>query len=163
MQIFERWGLRLQTPVPPTAGGFAQNPQTHWPPAAWGSAPKPPTHSPPPLRISGYAPGFNAASFFFVSPKFMICVRHTYRNIARDRNYNYNLFTNFPWPGNSEGTFRSLSHAATCPPVYPTRRRLHTPLYFYNVWFDPTGNRTRVYRFSSRCSIHSTSDRFKSK
>ena len=53
----------------------------------------------------------------------MICrVRHAYRNIARDRNYNYNLFTNFPWPGNSEGTFRSLSHAATCPPVYPTRR-----------------------------------------
>ena len=28
---------------------------------------------------------------------------------------------------------------------------------FYSLWFDPTGNRTRVYyRFSSRRSIHST-------
>ena len=39
---------------------------------------------------------------------------------------NYILFTNLPWPGDSEGTFRSLSQAATCPPVYHTRRRLHT-------------------------------------
>ena len=31
-----------------------------------------------------------------------------------------------PWPGDSEGTFRSSSQAATCPPVYHTRRRLHT-------------------------------------
>ena len=30
---------------------------------------------------------------------------------------------------------------------------------FYCLWFDPTGNRTRVYRFSSRRSIHSTTDR----
>ena len=35
---------------------------------------------------------------------------------------------------------------------------------FYSHWFDPTGNRTRVYRFSSRRfssrrSIHSTTDR----
>ena len=30
---------------------------------------------------------------------------------------------------------------------------------FYSLWFDPTGNRTRVYRFSSRRSIHSTTDR----
>ena len=27
---------------------------------------------------------------------------------------------------------------------------------FYSLWYDPTGNRTRVYRFSSRRSIHST-------
>ena len=57
------------------------------------------------------------------------------------------------------------------PPVYHTRWRLHTvPLIaerqagklvstnFYSLWFDPTGNRTRVYRFSSRRSIHSTTD-----
>ena len=30
---------------------------------------------------------------------------------------------------------------------------------FYSLWYDPTGNRTRVYRFSSRRSIHSTTDR----
>ena len=30
---------------------------------------------------------------------------------------------------------------------------------FYNLWFDPTGNQTRVYRFCSRRSIHSTTDR----
>ena len=31
---------------------------------------------------------------------------------------------------------------------------------FYRVWFDPTGNRTRVYRFSNRRFIHLTTDRF---
>ena len=36
------------------------------------------------------------------------------------------LFTKLPWPGDSEGTFRSSSQAATCPPVYLKRRRLHT-------------------------------------
>ena len=40
--------------------------------------------------------------------------------------WNYILFTKLPWPGDSEGTFRSSSQAATCPPVYHTRRRLHT-------------------------------------
>ena len=29
----------------------------------------------------------------------------------------------------------------------------------YCLWFDPTWNRTRFYRFSSRRSIHSTTDR----
>ena len=38
---------------------------------------------------------------------------------------NYILFTKCPWSGDSEGTFRSLSQAATCPPVYHTWRRLH--------------------------------------
>ena len=27
---------------------------------------------------------------------------------------------------------------------------------FYKLWFEPTGNRTQVYRFSSRHSIHWT-------
>ena len=38
----------------------------------------------------------------------------------------YILFTKLPWPGDSEGTFRSSSQAAICPPVYHTQRRLHT-------------------------------------
>ena len=29
---------------------------------------------------------------------------------------NYIFFTKLPWPGDSEGTFRSLSQAATCLP-----------------------------------------------
>ena len=29
---------------------------------------------------------------------------------------------------------------------------------FYGRWFDPTWNRTRVYRFSSRRPIHSITD-----
>ena len=41
-------------------------------------------------------------------------------------NCNYILFTKLPWPGDSEGTFQSSSQAATCPPVYQTRRKLHT-------------------------------------
>ena len=45
-------------------------------------------------------------------------------------NCNYILFTKLPWPGDSEGTFRSSSQVATCPPVYHTRRRPHTvPLF----------------------------------
>ena len=42
------------------------------------------------------------------------------------RNCNYILFIKLPWPGDSEGTLRSSSQAATCPPVYHTRQRLHT-------------------------------------
>ena len=38
----------------------------------------------------------------------------------------HTLFTKLPWPGDSEGTFRSSSQAATCPLVYHTRWRLHT-------------------------------------
>ena len=41
-------------------------------------------------------------------------------------NCNYILFTKLPWPGDSEGTFRSSSQAATCASVYHTRWRLHT-------------------------------------
>ena len=67
MQVFERWGLRPQIPVPPAAGGFAPKPP------AFGSwrlcpqtpiglrrlgAPPPDPQIAPPLRISGYAPGY---------------------------------------------------------------------------------------------------------
>ena len=41
-------------------------------------------------------------------------------------NCNHILFTKLPWPRDSEGTFRSSSQAATCPPVYHTQWRLHT-------------------------------------
>ena len=41
-------------------------------------------------------------------------------------NCNYFFFTKLLWLGDSEGTIRSSSQAATCPPVYHTRRRLHT-------------------------------------
>ena len=44
----------------------------------------------------------------------------------RNCNCNCILFTKLPWPGDSEGTFRSSSQDVTCPPVYHTRRRLYT-------------------------------------
>ena len=43
-KIFERWGLRHQTPVPLAAGGFA--PQTPQSPAAGGSSPNHHPHPP---------------------------------------------------------------------------------------------------------------------
>ena len=79
------------------------------------------------------------------------------------------LFTKLPWPGDSRGTFQSSNQAGACPSVYHTRWRLYTVPFkrwmssreavntnFDSLWFDPTGNRTRVYCFSSRRSIHST-------
>ena len=39
---------------------------------------------------------------------------------------NYILITKFPLPGDSEGTFQAMRQAATCPPVYYLRWRLHT-------------------------------------
>ena len=87
---------------------------------------------------------------------------------------NYILFNKLPWPRDIKGTFRSSIQAATCPPVYHTRRRLHTVPFncwtsskkavntnFSSLWFDPIGDRTRVYCFSSRRSIHSTTDGFR--
>ena len=55
-----------------------------------------------------------------------------------------------------------LSHtveASHCPFNCWTSSREAVNTNFYSVWLDPTGNRTRVYRFSSRRSIHSTTDR----
>ena len=82
------------------------------------------------------------------------------------------LFTKLPWPGNSEGIFLDFESVSICPPVYYTRRKLHTVLFiaerqtgnlwipiFYSLWFDPTRNRTLVYRFSSKPFIHSNTDR----
>ena len=83
--------------------------------------------------------------------------------------WNYISFTMLSWLGNTEGTFRSSSQATTCLPH--TMEASHCPFNcwmssrkvvntnFYSLWFDPTGNRTRVYRFSSRRSIHLITDR----
>ena len=75
-KIFERWGLRPHTPVPPAAGGFAPKPPAS---GGWGlrpqtpiglrrlGAPPPdPQNSPPPLRISGYAP---VSTYYLLSYK----------------------------------------------------------------------------------------------
>ena len=52
-------------------------------------------------------------------------------------NCNYILFIKLPWPGDGEGIFRPSSQAATCPPVYHTRRRLHTvPSHSVGVMFS---------------------------
>ena len=55
-----------------------------------------------------------------------------------------------------------LSHTAEashCPFNCWTSSREDVNSNFYSLWFDPTGNRTQVYRFSSRSSTHSTTDR----
>ena len=39
---------------------------------------------------------------------------------------NYICIRQVPWPGDSEGIFRSLSQAATCPLVYHTRQWFHS-------------------------------------
>ena len=67
----------------------------------------------------------------------------------------------------------SSSQAATCPPVYHTRWRLHTVPFdaehqagklvntnFYSFWLVATGNRNRVYRFSSRRLFEMTGQNF---
>ena len=63
-----------------------------------------------------------------------------------------------------------FQQAASCPHFYHTRWRLHTVSLLLNVkqgsseyqyrsrWFNASRNRTRVYRFSSRRSIHSAID-----
>ena len=48
-------------------------------------------------------------------------------------NCNYNLFIKLPWPGDSKGTFRSSSQAATCPTVCHTRWSLRTLPFLLNV------------------------------
>ena len=48
--------------------------------------------------------------------------------------------------------------ASHCPCNCWTSSREAVKSNFYSLWFDPTGNQTHVYRFSSRRSIHSTTD-----
>ena len=81
------------------------------------------------------------------------------------------LFPSLPWPGDREGTFRSLSQAATYPPVYHTRWRLHTvsliaerqagklwiPIFIVFGLIQPVIE--SEYPFSSRPSIHPITER----
>ena len=111
--------------------------------SARSSAPRPPKQLSP-LRISGYAPG----------NKYCIIVITLGRRQRRDLS-----------------VFESRCHLPTCLPhtaeashcpfdcLTSSRKAVNTN--FYSLWLNPTGNRTRIYRFSSRRSIHSTTDRFK--
>ena len=67
----------------------------------------------------------------------------------------------------SKGPFRFSSQPATCPYVveashcpFNTSSREPVNTNFSSLWFDPTVNRARVYCFSSRRSIYTTTDRF---
>ena len=49
-------------------------------------------------------------------------------------NSNYSLFMKLPWPGDSYGTLRFSSHAATCPNCLPhTVEASHCPFSLLNV------------------------------
>ena len=52
------------------------------------------------------------------------------------------------------------AEASYCPFNCWTSSRKAVNINFYSLCYDPTGNRTRVYRFSSRRSIHSTTKAF---
>ena len=52
------------------------------------------------------------------------------------------------------------AEASYCPFNCGTSSREAVNTNFCSLSFDPTGNRTQVYRFSSRRSMHSTTDRF---
>ena len=57
-------------------------------------------------------------------------IRHPGDKYTDHSNCNFILFTKLPWPGDSDGTFQSSSHAATSPPVYHTQWRIYTvPLF----------------------------------
>ena len=85
--------------------------------------------------------------------------RHWNRESGRKSDCNYISFTKSLWAGDSEGTFRSLSQAATCPTVYHTRWRLRTVPFnderqiFYSLWFDQTENQTQIYQ-AKKVSIY---------
>ena len=75
-KIFERGGLRPQTPVPPAAGGFAPKPPAS---GGWSFAPRPPKQPPPPLRISGYAP---AGKYNVIKNQTLFCWRPWFKRLA---------------------------------------------------------------------------------
>ena len=69
--------------------------------------------------------------------------------------------------------FGSSCHQPTCQPLTIKTYNSHWPCwtsirktvntFFFALLLDPTDNRTLVYRFSSRCSIHSTIIRVRSR
>ena len=76
---------------------------------------------PPPLKFNDL---FNQHFPWLIFLKSILCVKTG--EVEVNCNCNYILFTKLPLPGDSEGTFRSSSQAATCLPVYHTWRRLNT-------------------------------------
>ena len=86
----------------------------------------------PKLRLGTTNFGNLHRSIIFVWNTFYLFIFSCCNNpasVKSDCNCNYILFTKLAWPEDSEGTFRSSSQAATCPPVYHTRWRLHTVLF----------------------------------
>ena len=83
-KIFERWGLRLQTPVLPAAGGFAPRPPLVS--GGWGLSPQTPKHSPLIanfwLRAWTHAQKSHGYSLFVMFQLFLI---------------NYQAVTNLSW------------------------------------------------------------------
>ena len=65
----------------------------------------------------------------------------------------------FEWSCHLPTCLPHTAEASHCPFNCWMSSREAVNTNFYSLRFDPTGNRTRVYRFSSRRSIHSTSDR----
>ena len=64
------------------------------------------------------------------------------------------ISTTLSRPVDSEGAFRSYpNQTATC---FRTSSRLAVNTNLFSRWFDSTRNRTHVYRFCSKRSIHAT-------
>ena len=77
-----------------------------------------------PQFILGFVSTFDASSVLWLRVLAGLLV--TLQFFSSNCDCDYILFTKLPWPGDSEGTFRSSSQAPTCPPVYHKRRRLYT-------------------------------------
>ena len=145
-KIFERWGLRPQTPVPPAAGGFAPKPPAS---GSWGLRPQTPIGlrrlgAPPPDPKT--APPI--ANFWLRA--WLYCIVITFiHQVALARRQRRDL-----------SVFKSSCHLPTylthtveashCPFNCWMSSRGAVNTKFYSLWFDATGNRTPVYRFSSR-------------
>ena len=83
---------------------------------------------------------------------------------ASNCNYFFYLPSYLSYETAKEQTAICLPHAveASHCPFYAERQAGKLCYqFFYNAWFDPTGNRTQVYRFSDRRAVHPTSNRFK--
>ena len=73
----------------------------------------------------------------------------------------YHIFISFlkTWPYHRILLALAMLEASHCPFNYWASSRETVNTNFYSLWFDRNGIRTRVYRFNSRRSIHSTTDR----
>ena len=129
------------------------------------------TLSSPPSKIT------TASSCAVIVELSKIYLVQNYKNVSILNQYqqeqllllNCILFTKLPWSGDSEGIFSVFESSCLMLACLPhTLDALHSPFNcrtsiregvntnFYSLWFDPTWNRTEVYRFNSRRFIHST-------